>query len=83
MIKNTLDNEIIKLLSETFFLDPKKINEKTSMDNIKNWDSLKHMTLVLTLEEHFNIKFTGEEIIQMDNFASIKKCIIKKIKIND
>tara|TARA_B100001540_G_C15783075_1_gene631910 strand:- start:478 stop:723 length:246 start_codon:yes stop_codon:yes gene_type:complete len=80
MNKNSLDNEIIKLLSETFFLDPKKINEKTSMDNIKNWDSLKHMTLVLAIEEHFNIKFTGEEIIEMHNFASIKKCIIKKNK---
>ena len=82
MNKNNLDNEIISLLSKTFFLEPKDINLNTKMEDINNWDSLKHMSLVLTLEEYFNIKFTGEEIVEMNSFISIKNCILKK-KINN
>ena len=76
-----LDLGIIKIFSNTFFIDFKKIKKDTSMQDINNWDSLKHMTLVLTLEEHFKIKFNGEEIIKMDNFKSIKDLIKKKINL--
>ena len=79
MINKNLDLEIINILSNTFFIDSAKINKDTSMKDINNWDSLKHMTLVIALEEHFNIKFTGEEIITIDNFKAIKKLI--KIKL--
>ena len=78
MNKNNLDNEIINLLSKTFFLEPKDINLNTKMEDINNWDSLKHMSLVLTLEEYFNIKFSGEEIVEMNSFISIKNSILKK-----
>ncbi len=80
MNKKNLYNEIKILLSKTFFLDLKDINQNTKMEDVSNWDSLKHMTLILTLEEHFNIKFTGEEIVEMNNFNSIKESILKKIK---
>lgn len=79
MDNNKIDLEIIKILASTFFIDSDKINKNTSMEDIANWDSLKHMTLVISLEEHFKIKFSGEEIIKIDNFAAIKKLIKKKI----
>jgi len=83
MNNKKLDTEITKLLSNTFFIASDKINQNTSMQDIDNWDSLKHMTLVISLEEHFKIKFNGEEIITIDNFKAIKKLIQKKINLKN
>ena len=42
-----------------------KINEDSSPDTIAEWDSLKHMNLILALEEEFGVQFGDEEIVEM------------------
>lgn len=37
-------------------------NENPKREEIPNWDSLKHMELILRLEEHFNIRFSIKEV---------------------
>jgi len=58
MNNKRIDNEIISLLSKTFFLDPQDINEHTKMEDVNNWDSLKHMSLIFELEDYFKVKFS-------------------------
>ena len=47
------------------------IREDSSPDTIEAWDSLRHMNLVLALEEAFGIQFTEEEIVEMLNVQLI------------
>jgi acyl carrier protein len=49
------------ILSEVFGLDPDEIGPDTSRDTVENWDSLGHLTLVLALEEEFEIQLDDEE----------------------
>ena len=77
MKNNNLDKKIIDVLSIVFNIDIKKINKKTNSENVKNWDSLRHMTLILTLEDEFNIKINDEYISKINDFNSIKKIINK------
>ncbi len=42
-----------------------EINENSSPDTVKNWDSLQHMNLILALEEEFKISFSDKEIVEM------------------
>ena len=35
------------------------------------WDSLKHMQLIFAVEEKFGVRFTEEEIPQMDSFSRL------------
>ena len=65
-------------MSDVFFVDIAKISED---DQNKNWDSLKHMNLILALEDEFNLKFKNSEITQMNNFVSILKILSDKLNI--
>jgi acyl carrier protein len=47
------------------------LNDDSSPENIASWDSLKHMNLVLALEEEFRIRFTDEKILAMLTVRSI------------
>lgn len=42
---------------------------------LPDWDSLKHMELILRLEEHFRIRFSIREVTQIQNLDDIVKII--------
>ena len=70
---------------ETFIkslaIDNKKFNENLKYNEIQEWDSIGHMTLISGLEESFAITMETDDIIDL---SSYKKGIetLKKYKIN-
>jgi acyl carrier protein len=58
-----MENRIKKVMSDVFDIDIESINNDSSPDNIENWDSLKHMNLIVALEEEFEIEFDDEAIV--------------------
>ena len=73
--------EYIEIFSKSFGIDKKKFNEKIKYNDIPEWDSIGHMTLMSDLEEGFNISIDTDDII---DFSSFKKGIqiLKKYKVN-
>jgi acyl carrier protein len=57
----------------------KDVNEESSPDTIEKWDSLKHMNLVLALEEEFNVSFLDFEIIELLNVQIIVETLKEKL----
>ncbi len=53
--------EILENILET------KVDENTnlSMENCKNWTSLAHIDIIMSLEEEFEIKFSKDELSQL------------------
>ena len=46
---------------------------------IKEWDSLKHMLLLMALEEEFEVRFTDDEMANCINVASILEILDEKV----
>ena len=74
-------NKYIEIFSKSLSIDKKKFNEKIKYNDIPEWDSIGHMTLMSDLEDGFNISIDTDDII---DFSSFKKGIqiLKKYKIN-
>jgi len=75
--KQKYQDIFIKSLS----IDSKKFNEGLKYNEIPEWDSIGHMTLMAGLEEAFNITMETDDIV---DFSSYKKGmeILTKNKIN-
>ena len=74
MAKNV--NERIKdTMAAVFNMPVKKISNASSRDNIKNWDSIKHLQLILALEEEFNVTIESEHAAEMLNYSLIQNTI--------
>jgi acyl carrier protein len=68
-----LNEDILKQVMATILnVEASKINEELSMDNIKEWDSLRHMNLVLALEEEFKITIPDEDAGNITSYKLIK-----------
>ena len=53
-------------------ISPDDINDDSSMDNLHEWDSVKHLNLVLAIEEVFGVSMTEEQSLEMLSFPLIK-----------
>ena len=76
------DEQIIKKLSD-IFIDTLGINEfelSITMDEIAEWDSLKHIQLLTAVEATFGIEIQFEDAIEMITgksiFTKVKKYIV-------
>ena len=67
--------DIKKLVSEVLNIPIESINDNSSINDIIEWDSLSHMTIIINLEKALSIQFSGEDITEMTSIASIKKTI--------
>ena len=75
-----MEDRLKKILAAVFGIDSVKIGEDTSAMTVEEWDSLKHISLILALEEEFNLEFNNNEVVEMMSFSSIKEVIVKKMK---
>ena len=66
-----MKNKVKEIMATVFEVSVDDISENSSSATINNWDSLKHILLVSSLEEEFSVRFTDEQIGDMLNFNLI------------
>ena len=71
-----MEDQLKKIMADLFDINLNDINEDTTMENIEAWDSLKHMELILAIEENFRIpQLNMDEIVEMISFDRIIKAL--------
>jgi acyl carrier protein len=48
------------------------IGSDASSGTIAEWDSVRHLQLMLALEEEFNVQFETDELVSLRSFALIE-----------
>tara|TARA_B100002003_G_scaffold220896_1_gene223501 strand:+ start:791 stop:1006 length:216 start_codon:yes stop_codon:yes gene_type:complete len=66
-------------MSAVFEISTGEINDESSPDTIESWDSLKHMNMVVALEEEFNVQFTDDNITELINMKLIRVVLLERL----
>ena len=72
-----INAKLEKLLKKIFQVD--KISLDYSMDDIPEWDSFKHIELIIGLEQEFNIKLEYTDTTDMTSIPIIKSKVLKSL----
>lgn len=76
------ENEVFEKLTRIFrrIFDDKRlvIDRNTTADDIDDWDSLEHITLISAVEKEFKIRFTMKEVSSMRNVGEMVDIIISR-----
>jgi len=75
-MSNDTDERIKNVMSAVFGISMETIQDDSSTETIKSWSSLKHINLVLSLEEEFDIEFNADEITEIISY----KLIVSSVK---
>jgi acyl carrier protein len=71
---------LVECFVEALGIDEKLVLDDLEYNSIAQWDSVAHMTLVVVLEERFDIMLDTDDIIDMSSVANVKK-ILKKYEV--
>ncbi|MFQ5427960.1 MAG: acyl carrier protein [Thermodesulfobacteriota bacterium] len=73
-----MSQKLTNLLAELFEMKAEDITDKLTMEDVDLWDSLKHMELIVSIEQAFGIELTFDEISNMQNVKKIKGILLEK-----
>lgn len=68
-----------RIAADLFDIPFEQIVPTSSPDAIENWDSLRHLNLVLGLEGEFGVQFSPEEIAKMQSVENIALLVQDKL----
>lgn len=71
MERAAIETTVREVMAGLFGLDESAIDDDTSMDTVENWDSLQHVTLVMSLEQAVGVQLPVEEAFEMKSFPAI------------
>ena len=71
-----MEERIINILKKV--LETEDITPLTSQDNCENWDSLRHLSIVVGIETAFGVTLEPEEIAEMRSVKDIGDILRQK-----
>lgn len=66
-----MKERILKIMAEVFEMNTQDFYDSINQEHIDNWDSLRHLNLVVELEEAFEVSYEPEEIAVMTSIEKI------------
>jgi len=73
-----MEEEVKKIISETFFIDLEKITKDSSLNDDLGIDSLDATSLILDIEKKYNIKISNEELVGLVYVKDVIKLLEEK-----
>lgn len=70
-----MDEKLIVLMADIFRMRKKDVTDSLAMKDVAVWDSLKHMELIVCIEQSFSVELTFDEIVAMQNVKEIKRIL--------
>jgi acyl carrier protein len=67
-----MSDRLIEVFAEGLQLDASQLNDETSPQNTTQWDSLAAMTLVMLLEDSFEVRLSTREIMKMNSIGAAR-----------
>ncbi|MDO8463190.1 MAG: acyl carrier protein [bacterium] len=65
------EQELKQLFASVLGVDVADIGTATAMETVAVWDSLRHLSLVTTIEQRYGVVFTDAEIIAMVSYPIV------------
>jgi acyl carrier protein len=70
--------EVRRLVSDVFNQPVEKVDARSSPSTIEAWDSIRHLNLVLAVEEKFGVQFSPDELEAMGSVGKICELVESK-----
>jgi len=79
MTDEVLFQKVARTMAVVIGIDQSEITPDSSMDTLEKWDSLKHMKMIMALEQEFDVMFDDEDVVEMLSVPLIIIAIKEKL----
>jgi acyl carrier protein len=68
-----LHEELQGVFRDVFGNEDIVLTDETTAADIEEWDSLGHVSLMFSIEEHFGVQFEENELAEFENVGALKR----------
>ena len=79
MSREEIMEKVTKIFREVFDDEELVITDATNSDDIEDWDSLEHISLIVSMEKEFNLKFDIKQVNKLENVGEMIDLIKRKL----
>ena len=73
-----MNDRVRHILGVALEMPEQQINESLSAEDTSNWDSIRHLNLVMALEEAFGVSFSSDELGQLTSYRAIADALAQR-----
>lgn len=71
MSREEIMNKVTGIFHDVFGDDSIVLTDETTANDIEDWDSLTHITLISEIEDAFDMKFAMKDVLGMKNVGEM------------
>lgn len=76
-----VEDTVFTIAANTFNVDLSTISLESSASSTLGWDSLGHLNLMVSIEQHFSFRFEAQEMMSIETMQQLINVVSKKISI--
>ena len=80
MTREEIMAAVTQIFRDVFDDEELIITDSTNSDDIEDWDSLEHISLIISMEKEFNMKFDIKEVNKLENVGQMIDMIKDKME---
>jgi acyl carrier protein len=70
----------LQTIFDTALLDPVVLTPATTAKDVPEWDSLTHISLMVTVEKEFSVRFRVGEVENARNVGELADLVLKRME---
>ncbi len=80
MSREEIFEKVQEIFRDVFDDEELAISDQTNSDEIEDWDSLEHISLIVSMEKEFSMKFDIKEVNKLENVGEMIDLIKRKME---
>jgi len=70
--------QLYNIIASVLNIDASTLSEQSNATNTANWDSLRHIEVILAVETAYGIRFAINEVVNMQNLGDMRTVLETK-----
>lgn len=79
MSREEIFDKVQDIFRDVFDDEELIISDSTNSDDIEDWDSLEHISLIVSMEKEFSMKFDIKEVNTLKDVGEMVDLILRKM----
>jgi acyl carrier protein len=68
-----------EVVAHALEIDPARVTDDLDFDSAPEWDSVKHITLILALESEYGVAISDDEVVELTSYPAIRDLIRSQV----
>jgi acyl carrier protein len=76
---DSVTDQILAIASDVLNVPVARLSRNTAPEDVKSWDSVQHIILMMAVEQHFSVSFAPEDIDQATSLGQIAASVERRL----